>query len=98
MAMQISGTIKVWKNVHEVRKGVKKTYFNTSIGNKQEDGSYINSNLNVRFKKDSKAFELIENGTDIDIKNAWLSVYEKNDTDKVIYLFVSDFEIVKEAK
>lgn len=96
--MQISGTIKVWKNVHEVRKGVNKTYFNTSIGNKQEDGSYINKNLNVRFKKDSKADTLIENGTDIDIKNAWLSVYEKSDTDKVIYLFVSDFEIVKEAK
>lgn len=91
----ITGNVKVWRNDYEVTKKVTKTYFNFSIGTKNEDGEWMNKSVEIRFSKKSNAEEILKNGDNIEIKHAWFGVKPVGDENE-IYLFVNDFDLVKE--
>ena len=73
------------------------TFYTMGLSKKLEDGNYQNGYIDVRFKKDVK----LSNKTKINIKEAWLSFYLKEEngykTTKP-YIFVNDFEVVEEGE
>ena len=70
-----------------------KVFYSIGISKKNQDGSYENGYINVRFKKDVE----LENQTKIKIKKAWIDFYCK-DRKTFPYIFVSEFEKVEEKK
>lgn len=68
-----------------------KTFYNIGISKKEENGSYTNGYIPCRFKKGVN----VENKTKIKLKNAWLDFYLKENK-SIHYIFVNDFEIVKD--
>lgn len=71
-------------------------FYTLGMSKKLEDGNYENGYIDVRFKKDVE----LENMTKINIKDAWLTFYLKNDGDYKItkpYIFINEFEIIDET-
>lgn len=67
-----------------------KTIYSIGLSKKNQDGSYENGYMVVRFKKDVT----LENKTKIKIKNAWLDFYKvENKTNP--YIFINEFEVVQ---
>ena len=69
------------------------SFYSIGLSKKNEDGSYENGYLDVRFKKGIE----LENKTKININESWLSFYKKNNGEydtTVPYIFINDFEIV----
>lgn len=74
----------IFKSVHD-----DKISYSIGLSRKNQDGSWDNGYMPVRFKKDVN----IENKTKIKIKTAWLDFY-KVDNKTTVYLFISEFETV----
>ena len=69
------------------------SFYSIGLSKKNEDGSYENGYLDVRFKKSIE----LENKTKININESQLSFYKKNNGEydtTVPYIFINDFEIV----
>ena len=67
------------------------TRYATSFGKKNKEGNYDNGWLFVRFRKDVT----VKDGTDIDIKDGWITFdqYEKEGKTITTWgIFVNDFE------
>lgn len=107
--MEIKGEIIVFVNSFEYtnEKGVTMygNRYNTTISNKQEDGSYLNASLEVKFSNDIIKGEGLADyldGTmlDVDIVDAWLSCRAYTDKEgndrKAIYLFVNNIASIEE--
>lgn len=62
--------------------------YSTTLGKKNQDGTWDNGYINLQFKKDVKLL----NKTKIDIKNGWLTFYKSKDGKSVFYIFVNEFE------
>lgn len=101
--MKTTGDIIVFVNSFEYtnEKGITMygNRYNTTISNKQEDGSYINASMEVKFSNDIVKNECLadyEDGTalDVELTDSWLSCRAYTDKEgnerKVIYLFVNN--------
>lgn len=63
--------------------------YSTGISKKQEDGTYLNAYIPVKFKKGTEP----NKETNIYIKNAWLTPTK----DLKIIIFVNEYELVSEV-
>lgn len=82
--MNIIGKTKVFKNERE-----GKVYYTTSIANKNKDGKYEYMTVDIQLPRGTE----LENKTDIDITNGFLSFYKnKNGFAKIKYV-VMDFVV-----
>ena len=106
MALEtIRGNVKIWENVTKAKTGESVIMYSITIGNKQQDGTYVNAKLPVNFSnamkdviKDHKSI----NGYDLKITDAWLSNYkasfENNKKEVVVYgkllLFINTATII----
>ena len=71
--MKVVGKTKIFKNEYNGN-----IYYNTSISNKKEDGTYENMSIAVQFKKGQ------ETEGDIEITNSFLTFYkDKNGMPKL---------------
>ena len=61
------------------------------MSKKDQNGRYINGYMLVKFKKDIE----LDNMTKINVKENWVDFYKK-DTQTIPYIFIADFEIVKD--
>ena len=104
--MKISETIRVFVENKQTKEGKPFKTFSTSFSTKNEDGSYINKSMEVRFNKEnipeSATAKLLETKVyTLDVENAWLGVrsYKNADNEevKVFYLYI-DKATIKEAK
>lgn len=77
--MKISGETMIFKN--------DKGYYETSISNKKEDGTYENMYVSVNFKKGIE----IENKTKINILDGFISFYKNKEGLPKIKLVILDF-------
>lgn len=68
-------------------------FYTIRIAHKNQDGSYNNGYLLVRFRRDVT----LKNKTKIAIKKAWLDFYKK-DNKTYPYVFISEFNIVEESE
>jgi hypothetical protein len=59
---------------------------------KKQDGTYDNAYIPVQFKKGVE----FENQTNIYIKKAWLSFYKTKEGKPIYYIFISEFNTIKE--
>lgn len=84
MQSKFTGKTMVFRRDYEGR-----AYYSTSIGRKLQDGTYENAYINIQFKRDVE----LENKTQIDVGNGWLTFYLK---DKIPqwYIFVNEFELI----
>jgi len=80
--MQITGKLMVFKNEYN-----GKTFYNTSIGSKQQDGTYENMSLNLQLPRDTH----LHNKSSINVHKGFLSFYTKHDGTKVPKLIVMEF-------
>ena len=78
----------IFKNEHDGR-----IFYSIGISKKNQDGSYENGYIPVRFKKDVE----LDNMTKIRINTAWIDFYTK-DKKTYPYIFVCDFDKVLEKK
>ncbi|MCQ2087666.1 MAG: hypothetical protein MJZ37_06330 [Bacilli bacterium] len=78
--MNITGKAKVWVSERQGSTGTFKSY-SVGVSKKKEDGSYVNGYMPARFKKGVE----LENGTNIDIKNGFvtLEVYNNKESKEV---------------
>lgn len=86
------GTAKVFRNDYQARNGVTYPRYSVSFGKKLPDGNYENAYMTAKFKKGVE----LENMTDIDINQAWLTFdkYEKDGKKMTAWaLFINDYEI-----
>ena len=82
-----SNLVKIFRKDYE-----GKSYYRAGISKKDQNGNYINGYLDVRFGKDV----VLENGTNIYIKKAWISFYLK-DKKTIPYVFINEFETVTQT-
>ena len=86
MRANISGRTRIFaKEYNEVTK------YSASLGKKNQNGGYDNGWLFVRFRKGVT----VKDGTDIDIKDGWITFdqYEKEGKTITTWgIFVNDFE------
>ncbi len=95
MALEnIKGTVKVWRHDHKLKNGDVIPLFNISVGSKKQDGTWSNYSLSVKFANKLDAPKVIKSGTDIEITDSWLSVYENASGETFLHLFVNDFKLV----
>ena len=109
MALEtIRGNVKIWENVVSAKtgeNGESVVMYSITIGNKQQDGTYINAKLPVNFSNAMK--DVIKehksiNGYDLKITDAWLSNYKasfvNNKKETIVYgkllLFVNTATII----
>lgn len=104
--MKISETIRIFVETKKTKEGKPFKVFSTSFSTKNEDGSYINKSMEVRFNKEnipeSATSKLLESKVyTLNVENAWLGVRAYNNAEgeevKVFYLYV-DKATIKEAK
>lgn len=69
-----------------------RTFYQTGLSKKKQDGSYENGYIPVQFKKGVE----LDNQTKIYIKNAWLTFYKTKDNKTVHYIFINEFNLVEE--
>ena len=67
----ISGTMMVFGEERETRRGEKFVSYNTSVGKKDDNGDWDNAYINVSFTRDNDPG--IEGGFLIDIKSAFIT-------------------------
>ena len=85
--MNIVGRTKVFRNERE-----GKVYYTTSIANKNKEGKYEYMTIDIQLPRGTD----LENKTDIDITNGFLSFYKtKNGFAKIKYV-VMDFVVPKQ--
>ena len=84
MQSKFTGKAMVFRRDHEGR-----AYYSTSIGRKNQDGTWDNAHINLQFKRDIE----LENKTEIDIGNGWLTFYKKGNI-PVWQVFVNEFEVI----
>ena len=71
-----------------VREVEGRTIYSTQLSQKNLKGEWENIYINVRFKKDVK----IDNETDIQVNNAWLTFYKGEKGKPTYSIFINDFE------
>lgn len=98
--MNITGRIVVFVEDKKTDKGTIKV-FSTSVGRKNEDGSYTNATMGVRFTKDNFPLERLNKlqankAYTFDLEEAWLDcrAYEKKDGKSGREIYIS----IKSAK
>jgi hypothetical protein len=85
--MNIVGRTKIFRNERE-----GKVYYTTSVSNKNKDGQREYMTVDIQLPRDTE----LENKTDIDITNGFLSFYKtKNGLPKIKYV-VMDYIIAKD--
>ena len=72
----------IFKSVYD-----DKVSYSIGLSRKNQDGTFENGYMPVRFKKDVT----VDNKTKIKIKNAWIDFY-KVDNKTNTYLFINEFE------
>lgn len=87
MGASIEGRGKVW-----VKEWNGITFYNMSVGSKDQNGKWINASQNIRFKKDAHPETLISDGTVIDFKG-FATVSKGNDYNKVVWQ-ITEFTVV----
>lgn len=87
MGATIKGRGKVW-----VKEWNGTTFYNMSVGSKDQNGNWINASQNIRFKKDAHPERVISNGTVIEFEG-FATVSKGNDYNKVVWQ-ITDFTIV----
>lgn len=95
--MNITGKCMVWTKDFKTNDGGNFRRYSAGIGKKLENGTYVNAYQPIRFKKGV----VLENGTQIDIKNAFATVnsYKKDDKQiNTVEWMVLDFDIVGGAE
>ncbi len=75
------GQVKVWKNNYG---------YSTTIGRKEEDGTYTNVYLNLYFPKDTKTEDLPKNGEDIIITDSFFFVVGREGNERLA-LYIRDW-------
>lgn len=80
MSLKITGKTKIFKN--------EKGLYCTTISTKKEDGSYENMRISVNFRKGIE----LENKTDIEIKDGFLSFWKNKDNQFQLKLVILDFD------
>ena len=104
--MLVSGKFNVFV---EDKKGQEKSLFktfSTTISSKQQDGSYLNKSLEVRFDKENFSSEQIAKFDshymyEIEVSEAWLGVrsYTKDENEvRILYLFISKAKCLSKKK
>lgn len=91
------GTAKVFRNDYETKNGGTFARYSVGFGKKLQDGNYENAYMTAKFKKGVE----LENMTDIEINQAWLTFdkYEKNGKTQTAWaLFINDFDLVEEEQ
>lgn len=68
------------------------TSYSMGMSKKKQDGTYDNAYIPVQFKKGVE----FENQTNIYIKKAWLSFYKTKEGKPIYYIFISEFNTIKE--
>lgn len=86
---KVTGTGRVYKN--EGQNG--SSYFVTSIGQKNMDGTYSNGRVYVRFKKGTEPDIAVGQFAEIEFVNAWWKFVKDEEAKKIKswYIFVSEY-------
>jgi hypothetical protein len=69
-----------------------RTVYTMGMSKKRPDGTYDNAYIPVNFKKGVE----LENQTNIYIKNAWLTFFKTREGKPIFYIFINEFNTVKE--
>ena len=69
-----------------------RTVYTMGMSKKKPDGTYENAYIPVQFKKGVE----VPNQTNIYIKNAWLTFFKTREGKPIFYIFISEFNTVKE--
>lgn len=72
------------------KQGQYGTMYSIGISKKDKEGKYINGYIPVHFRKDV----VVEDRTEIYIKNAWLDFYLSKDNKTMVYVFINEFDTV----
>lgn len=83
----VTGTTKIFAHENNGRKN-----YSTALSKKQQDGTWDYGYINVQFRKGVD----ISDRQRIEIKNGWLTFYKTRDGKTVPYIFVNEFEFVRE--
>lgn len=78
--MNISGKTRIFKN--------DKGYYNTSISNKKQDGTYENMYITVQLPKNTE----LENRTEIEITKGFLTFYKNQNGLAIPKIVIQEFE------
>ena len=104
--MNVSGKLTLFIQEKKTSEGKIFHTYSTSVGSKQEDGSYLNATMEVGFNKERFPLSKLEKLDSakayiLEIKDSWLSVRKFTTKEgkeaRVIYLFINDAEI-KDSK
>ena len=100
--MNISGKLLLFVQEKKTSEGKPFRTYSTSVGNKQEDGSYLNASMDLVFAKErfpeSKLAKLDSSKVyTLEVKEAWPSVRKfitkEGKEVRVIYIFINDATI-----
>lgn len=98
--MNITGKFVIFVKDKETSKGKIKT-FSTTISRKEENGSYVNASMEVRFAKENFPYERLNKmeskyAYSYDVKEAWLDcrAFETKDGKQAREIFI----LIKTAK
>lgn len=104
--MKVSELLRVFVEDKKTKEGKPWKSFTTSFSSKNEDGTYVNKSMEVRFNKEnipeSKTNKMESTKVyTLEVENAWIGVRgyvnEKGEERKVFYLYI-DKAKVKESK
>ena len=104
--MNISGKLTLFIQEKKTKEGKVFHTYSTTIGNKQEDGSYLNASMDVLFDKNNFSGEKLskldpKRAYNLEVSEAWLttrSFKSKEDKDvRVICIFIKE-ATVKDSK
>jgi hypothetical protein len=91
--MNINGKCKVYAKKYNDRM----TY-STSVSRKKQDGTYVRQYVSLKFLENKKLHDpAIPDGSEIEIKNGWLSCYESKDGVKDEWV-ITDYAVTEEAE
>lgn len=88
MNIQTDKTYMVFK-----KEGQYGPMYSIGVSKKNQDNSYTNGYIPVRFRKDIE----LEDRTNIYIKKAWLDFYLTKDKKTSLYIFINEYETVEKV-
>jgi len=82
--MNIVGKTKIFRNEKD-----GKVYYTTSVNNKNQEGKYEYMTIDIQFPKGTE----LENKTDVDVTNGFISFYKNKSGLPKIKFVVMDFTV-----
>lgn len=100
--MEVKGKIRLFVKELKAKEGRHFKIFSTSFSSKNEDGSYTNKSMEVRFNKEKYPEEKLNKLSEskmyeLEVESAWISVrsYKKDEIEnRVFYLFIDECKFV----